>query len=149
QFRREMKILRDFIHGFDFLRMKPDNSVIKGGVPAGGTARALVDTAKAIAIYVRNEGSTGPWSARWTGFIEAPTSGEYAFHTFSNDGIRLWVDGRKLIDDWTDHGEQEDTGKIALEAGRRYATNLENFYHGLQGRNIHTLFTTLHTTVPG
>jgi hypothetical protein len=133
QFRREMKILRDFIHGFDFLRMKPDNSVIKGGVPAGGTARALVDPAKGIAIYVRNEGSTGPWSARWTGFIETPASGEYAFHTFSNDGIRLWVDGRKLIDDWTDHGEQEDTGKIVLEAGRRYAVKLEYFYNGGQG----------------
>ena len=38
-----MKILSDFIHGFDFVRMTPDNSVIKGGIPAGGTARALVE----------------------------------------------------------------------------------------------------------
>ena len=133
QFRRELKILRDFIHGFDFLKMKPDNSVIKSVAPAGGTARALVDPAKAIAIYVRNEGSTGPWSARWTGFIEAPVSGEYAFHTVSNDGIRLWVNEQKLVDDWTDHGEKEDTGKIALEAGKRYAVKLEYFYNGGQG----------------
>ena len=34
-FRRQMKILSDFINGFDFVRMTPDNSVIKGGVPAG------------------------------------------------------------------------------------------------------------------
>lgn len=133
QFRREMKILRDFIHGFDFIRMKPDNSVVVGGVPPGGTARALVEPGKAIAIYVRNEGSTGPWSARWTGFIEAPASGEFAFHTVSNDGIRLWVNGQKLVDDWTDHGEKEDTGKLMLEAGKRYAVKLEYFYNGGQG----------------
>jgi len=133
QFRREMKILRDFIHGFDFIHMKPDNSVIVGGIPAGGTARALVEPGKAVAIYVRNEGSTGPWSARWTGFIESPATGEFAFHTFSNDGIRLWVNGQKLVDDWTDHGEKEDTGRIALEAGKRYAVKLEYFYNGGQG----------------
>ena len=52
-FRRQMKILSDFINGFDFVRMSPDNSVIKGGVPAGGTARALVERGKAMAIYVR------------------------------------------------------------------------------------------------
>jgi len=132
-FRRQIKILNDFINGFDFVRMKPDNTVIKGGVPAGGTARALIEPGEAMAIYVRNEGSTGPWSARWTGFIEAPSSGEYTFHTFSNDGIRLWVDKQKLVDDWTDHGEKEDVGRIRLTAGQRYAVRLEYFYNGGQG----------------
>jgi hypothetical protein len=132
-FRRQMRILREFIHGFDFVRMRPDNAVVVGGVPAGGTARALVEPGRAMAIYVRNEGSTGPWSARWTGFIEAPVSGEYTFHTFSNDGIRLWIDGTLLIEDWTDHGEKEDVGRIALEAGRRYPLRMEYFYNGGQG----------------
>ena len=48
-----MKVLSEFIHSFDFVRMKPDDSVIKEGVPDGGAARALVDPGKAIAIYVR------------------------------------------------------------------------------------------------
>ena len=143
QFRREMKILREFIHGFDFVRMKPDNTVIRGGVPPGGTARALVEPGRAMAIYVRNEGSTGPWSARWTGFVEAQATGEYAFHTYSNDGIRLWVDGRLLVDDWTDHGEKEDTGRISLAGGKRYAVKLEYFYNGGQGA------TKLWWTTPG
>jgi len=58
-FRRQMKILKDFIHGFDFVRMSPDNSVIKGGTPHGGSARALVERGRAMAIYVRKESSTG------------------------------------------------------------------------------------------
>lgn len=52
--RKQLKILRDFIDGFDFIRMKPDDSVIKGGIPAGGSARALVEPGRAMAIYVRD-----------------------------------------------------------------------------------------------
>jgi hypothetical protein len=51
--RRQLKILRDFINSFDFLRMTPDNAVIKGGVPPGGSARALVARGTAAAIYLR------------------------------------------------------------------------------------------------
>jgi hypothetical protein len=131
--RRQLKILSDFIHGFDFVRMRPDNSVIRGGLPPTGTARALVEPGKALAIYVRDEGPGSTWSARWTGYLEAPVSGEYQFHTISNDGIRLWVDGQKLIEDWTDHGEQEDTGSINLTAGQRYPLRMEYFYNGGQG----------------
>jgi hypothetical protein len=53
--RRQLKILSDFIHGFDFVRMAPDNSVIKGGTPPGGSARALVEPGRAIAIYLRKK----------------------------------------------------------------------------------------------
>jgi hypothetical protein len=75
--RRQFRILRDFIQSFDFVRMKPDNSIIKGGVPAGGTVRALVEPGRACAIYVRkgksSEGAVplqlelpaGRWRAEW------------------------------------------------------------------------------------
>jgi Family of unknown function (DUF6298) len=73
--RRQLHILSDFIHGFDFARMKPDNSIVKGGVTAGGAARALVEPGKACAIYVRQPGTKpvalqvelpeGKWNAEW------------------------------------------------------------------------------------
>jgi hypothetical protein len=131
--RRQLNILHDFMKSFDFVRMKPDNSVIRGGIPATGTVRALVEPGSAMAIYVRDEGAGGTWSARWTGYIEAPASGEYTFHTFSNDGIRVWIDGQKIIEDWTDHGEKEDIGRITLTAGKRYPLRMEYFYNGGQG----------------
>ena len=53
---KQLEILKDFINSFDFIRMKPDNSVIKGGVPDKATARALVQVGRAYAIYI-NGGS--------------------------------------------------------------------------------------------
>ena len=73
-FRRQMRILGEFIRQFDFIHMRPDNAVIRGGVPEGGSARALVQPGKAMGIYVVNDGpielkiqlTEGSWSAYWT-----------------------------------------------------------------------------------
>ena len=50
---KQLEILKDFINSFDFIKMKPDNSVIKGGIPDKATARALVQTGHAYAIYIK------------------------------------------------------------------------------------------------
>jgi len=131
--RRQFGILSKFIRGLDFIRMKPDNSVIKGGIPSNGTARALVEPGKAYAIYVRRSAATGPFSVRWTGLVDAPVTGELTFHTFSNDGVRLWVNDQWLIDKWVDQSEVEHTGKLAVAAGQKLRVKLEYFYNGGQG----------------
>src|SRR5262249_42957047 len=51
-FRQQMKVLKDFIHGFDFVRMKPDSTVVKGGLPGKGRARVLAEPGKQYAIYL-------------------------------------------------------------------------------------------------
>jgi hypothetical protein len=131
--RRQLRILRDFFCGFDFVRMRPDDAVVRGGAPPGGTARAFAEPGRAYAIYVRRSASTGSFSVRWTGSIEPRHSEEYRFHTFSNDGVRLWVDQKLVVDNWTDHSEREDTGAIRLEARRKVLLRLEYFYNGGQG----------------
>jgi hypothetical protein len=67
------------------------------------------------------------FSVRWRGQIEPLYNETYTFHVLSDDGARLWVDGRPLVDDWTVRGSRERTGKIDLEAGRRYDLRLEYF----------------------
>lgn len=49
---KQLGILSDFINSFNFIRMKPDNSIIKGGIPDKATARALVENGRAYAIYI-------------------------------------------------------------------------------------------------
>lgn len=51
-FREQMRVLKQFIHGFDFVRMKPDATVIKGGLPAKGKAHVLAESSKQYAIYL-------------------------------------------------------------------------------------------------
>ncbi|MEW2386366.1 PA14 domain-containing protein [Micromonospora sp. NPDC047707] len=40
------------------------------------------------------------WSARFSGEIAFPRSGSYKIRVLADDGIRLWLDDRLLIDDW-------------------------------------------------
>jgi glucose/arabinose dehydrogenase/endonuclease YncB( thermonuclease family) len=69
------------------------------------------------------------FSVRWTGWVQAERAEAYTFFTTSNDGVRLWVDGRLLVDDWTDHAPTEDAGTLALQPGW-YAVRLE-YYEGV------------------
>ncbi len=49
--RRQLRILKEFLESFDFVHMKPDNSVISAVTPTVD-ARALVAPGKAYAVYV-------------------------------------------------------------------------------------------------
>jgi len=53
ELRKQLGILKTFIHGFDFILMVPDTTFITGGVPEGGTARALVEPGRQYAIYIK------------------------------------------------------------------------------------------------
>jgi hypothetical protein len=67
------------------------------------------------------------FSVRWSGQVEPRYSEDYSFATFSDDGIRLWVNHELIIDDWTDHATKEDVGTIALEAGRKYDIKMDYY----------------------
>jgi len=72
----------------------------------------------------------GAYSVRWTGEIEAAFTENYIFYTNSADGVRLWVDGQKLVDNWTDHDNTENSGKIDLVAGNVYSLQMEYYESG-------------------
>ena len=62
-------------------------------------------------------GTGDDFSVRWTGVITPQFSEEYTFTTHADDGVRLWIDGELVIDDWTMHSAVDRSGAIAL-AGR-------------------------------
>jgi hypothetical protein len=70
------------------------------------------------------------FSVRWTGFVTAQSSETYTFFTNSDDGVRLWVNGQLLVDNWTNHGATENSGQIALQAGQSYSIQIEFFEGG-------------------
>lgn len=71
--------------------------------------------------------SNDSFSVRWTGKVQAQYSETYTFTTTTDDGVRLWVNGVQLINDWTSHGPLEQSGTIALVAGQKYELKLEYY----------------------
>ncbi|MBO0948169.1 PA14 domain-containing protein, partial [Fibrella forsythiae] len=72
--------------------------------------------------------NTDYFSVRWTGFVKAPVTGNYTFSTSTDDGVRLWVNGKLLVDDWNGRATKTNTGAtLALVAGQMYDIRMEYF----------------------
>lgn len=50
-------------------------------------------------------------------WIQIPETGVYRFYTFSDDGSRLLIDGKTIVDNDGSHSSRRKDGKVALEAG--------------------------------
>ena len=79
------------------------------------------------------------WSARWTGLVQAQYSQTYTFTTLSDDGVRLFVNGQELINDWTDHSPRTDSATIVLQAGQQYAIEMD-YYQDAYGATAQLLW---------
>ena len=67
------------------------------------------------------------FSVRWTGEIIPRYSETYTFYATSDDGIRLWINGQRLVNGWSARLRTTDTGTITLKAGNPYVIQLEFF----------------------
>ena len=67
------------------------------------------------------------FSVRWSGEVEAAFTETYTFYTNSDDGVRLWIDGIQLVNNWTDHGNTENSGNMDLVAGQVYSVQMEHY----------------------
>ncbi|MBL9162101.1 MAG: family 43 glycosylhydrolase [Planctomycetaceae bacterium] len=67
------------------------------------------------------------FSVRWFGGVEAKYTETYTIRTVSDDGVRLWVDGKLLIDDWAASNARVESATIDLQAGEQYDIRLEYF----------------------
>lgn len=96
------------------------------------------------AILTRAEVVDGTWSdspgpgvngdgfsARWTGALRPGVTGSYRFSTVSDDGVRFWINGQLLIDNWVKHSKPvtDTSAVINLRAGKRYQIVLEFYDH--------------------
>lgn len=67
------------------------------------------------------------FSVRWTGYIVPRTTGVYKLGASTDDGLRLYIDGKLLIDSWFDRGRTLDFVEVKLEAGKRYTLQMEYY----------------------
>lgn len=73
-------------------------------------------------------------SVRWTGQVLPPSTDVYTFSIDSTQGVRLWVDGRLLIDSW-EHPGTQNSGRFTLTQGHWCPITLE--YFSINGGDLH------------
>jgi hypothetical protein len=69
------------------------------------------------------------FSAKWTGQVKAPTSGNYTFTVTGDDGVRLFINGVKVIDGWRDQGATAYSYNTMLTGGTLYDIELHYYEH--------------------
>lgn len=71
------------------------------------------------------------FSVRWTGQVMPQFSETYTFSTVTDDGVRLWIDGVLLIDQWTNQESTMRSGTVRLVANRKHDIRME-YYEATQ-----------------
>ena len=61
------------------------------------------------------------FTAEWRGYLEAPATGDYTFTASADDGVRAWVDGRLVVDEWTEAAEGAPGAGVASPTVRLVA----------------------------
>lgn len=69
------------------------------------------------------------YSIRWTGQFMPKESGQHLLVMRCDDGMRVWIDGSKVFDEWHDQGATTYTRPISLTAGRPVKVVVE-YYQG-------------------
>jgi beta-glucosidase len=67
------------------------------------------------------------FSVRWSGTLTPKTSGKYVIAVTGDDGYRLWLDGKLVIDNWKVYGSGTIRTNANLTGGKPYQIKLEYF----------------------
>jgi len=74
-----------------------------------------------------DNGPVDHFSARWTGYFVPSADDDYKFYVSADDGVRLFINDERVIDDWQRHGETLDIYSTHMEPGKPYKIRLEYF----------------------
>ncbi|HWE97883.1 MAG TPA: PA14 domain-containing protein, partial [Tepidisphaeraceae bacterium] len=67
------------------------------------------------------------FSVIWTGQFKPTTTQVYTFSTTSDDGVRLFINGTQVINDFADHAPTVDTATMSLTAGTTYSFEMDYY----------------------
>ena len=72
------------------------------------------------------------FSIRWRGTLIPPATRTYRLSIMTDDGVRVWVDGKLVDESWHDRAATADFLTMKLEAGRRYDLRIDYYENGGQ-----------------
>lgn len=106
--------------------------------PAGEVVDAVVDhkwPAPPLANPPAKLTRLDDFSGRWTGTITAPEDGGHEIGVAGDDGYRLWLDGKLVVEDWNRGPTRYKSANLALRAGQAVAVRLD-FFQGKYDRAL-------------
>jgi beta-glucosidase len=70
------------------------------------------------------------FSIRWRGTLTAPATGEFNFTVKGDDGYRLAIEDKTIVEDWNEHEAiTSRSNHVRLEKGKSYNFKLEFFHN--------------------
>ncbi|MDR3691879.1 MAG: PA14 domain-containing protein [Fimbriimonas sp.] len=70
------------------------------------------------------------WAGEWLGQMQAETTATYTLTTLSDDGVQVYINGVKVIDDYNYHAPATDLATITLQRGVKYNIDIKYFQGG-------------------
>ena len=74
--------------------------------------------------------SADHFTVRWTGAVKAQFTEPYTFYLTGDDGVRLWINGQRLVDAWQDQGPTEYSATVSFVAGQLYNIQVDYYENG-------------------
>jgi alpha-L-fucosidase len=83
------------------------------------------------------------FAVTWTGYLQPRSTGRHTFEAEADDGVRVWVNDRLVLDQWGEDTEPSEVslltptdGSIRLAAGRKYPMRVQ-YREGRQNASVH------------
>lgn len=91
--------------------------------------------------------SANYFTVRWNGQVQALGTDTYTISTVSDDGVRLWVNGQLLVNQWIDHAPWTNSANIVLTGTTKYDVTME-FFETASGAVAKLLWSTASGSIP-
>lgn len=128
-----------------------------GGWPSAGSANvSLTGTPQQHTTNIVNNGTisknfgtshpvagkTGAWGMRMTGKMKLPTSGNWTFRVQSDNGVRVSIDDKIVLNDWTSGGERSRSFTYNNASANSFHRVSIDYYHALNSNASFTVYAT-------
>lgn len=130
-------------HGLrgDYSTLGPEPTFELQQPPTASVLDTQIDYGNLVPVFAERTGQGEFAGVSWTGTITAPATGAYTFSAKGDNGMRLWIDGSKVIEHWVNDWEVEQVGTpVTLTAGEAVSFRFDMF-QATGGANMHLSWT--------
>jgi hypothetical protein len=105
------------------------NNINLSGTPTKVQAESKIDNDWAANAPL-NGLPTDNFSARWEGTVNPPVTGTYTFTVTADDGVRLWINNKLVINKWIDQSATSYRVSGTLTKGQSVSVKMEYYEKG-------------------